>query len=140
MTRGSNPDDDTLRALLKRAKTIAVVGLSANPSKDSYHVAEYLKNKGYRIIPVNPSVTEILGEKAWPDLASIPEPVDVVDVFRRPEHVPPIAEQAVAIGASALWLQLGVRNDEAADRAADAGLTVVQDRCMLVEHRRLVGA
>lgn len=140
MPHSANPDDDALRALLTSVKTIAVVGLSADPSKDSHHVAEYLKNHGYRIIPVNPAASEILGEKAWPDLASIPEPVDVVDVFRRPEHIPPIADQAVAIGATTLWLQLGVRNDQAAKRATDAGITVVQDRCILQEHRRLLGA
>lgn len=134
-----NPDDHVLREILETARTIAVVGLSPDPSKDSHHVAAYLQRQGYRIIPVNPAASEILGEKSWPDLVVIPDRVDVVDVFRRPEHVLPIAEQAITIGAKVLWLQLGVRNDDAARRAEEAGLVVVQDRCMLREHRRLLG-
>jgi predicted CoA-binding protein len=120
-------------------RTVAVVGLSTDPSKDSRTVAAYLKDKGYRIMPVNPSADEIMGEKSYPDLASIPEPVDVVDVFMRSERVPEIADQAIAIGAKVLWLQLGITNEEASRKARDAGLTVVQDRCIFVEHSRLVG-
>jgi predicted CoA-binding protein len=139
MTSSSNPDDSTLKELLRSVRTVAVVGLSTDPSKDSRTVAAYLKDKGYRIMPVNPSADEIMGEKSYPDLASIPEPVDVVDVFMRSERVPEIADQAIAIGAKVLWLQLGITNEEASRKARDAGLTVVQDRCIFVEHSRLVG-
>jgi uncharacterized protein len=135
----SNPDDNTLRELLANVRTIAVVGLSTDASKDSRVVAAYLKDKGYRIVPVNPSADEILGEKSYPDLASIPEPVDVVDVFMRSERVPEIADQAIAIDAKVLWLQLGITNEDATQKARDAGLTVVQDACLKVEHSRLIG-
>ena len=116
-----------------------MVGLSTDPSRDSRKVAAYLEDKGYKIVPVNPSADEIMGEKSYPDLAAIPEPVDVVDVFMRSERVPEIADQAIAINAKALWLQVGITNEEAARKARDAGLTVVQDACMLVEHSRLIG-
>jgi predicted CoA-binding protein len=133
---------DAIRDLLTSAKTIAVVGCSANPDRDSHRVAAYLQQAGYRIIPVNPGHDQILGETAYPDLASIPggNSLDIVDVFRRPEHVPPIAEAAVARGALALWLQLGVANPEAERRAADAGLFVVSDRCLKVEHQLRFGS
>lgn len=134
-----NPDQDGIRDILTNARTVAVVGLSPDPSRDSHRVAAYLQEHGYRVIPVNPKEQSILGQKAYPDLASIPEPVDVVDVFRASEHVPPIAEAAVRLGAKALWLQKGVRHDEAACRAAEAGLAVVQDLCIKVEHYCLLG-
>ncbi len=130
--------DEDLKTILTNAKTIAVVGLSANPSRDSNGVASYLKKNGYRIIPVNPSVDEILGEKSYPDLLSIRDSVDVVDIFRRPEFLPEIAEQAVKIKAKVLWMQLGAQNEEAANIARKAGLTVVQDHCMMAEHSRLI--
>ncbi|HQL31249.1 MAG TPA: CoA-binding protein, partial [Thermoanaerobaculales bacterium] len=116
-------DSDPIRTLLASARTIAVVGCSADPERDSHHVAAYLQRAGYRVIPVNPAVEELLGERCYPDLAAIPDDVaiDIVDVFRRPEHVPPIAEQAIARGARALWLQLGVSHPEAERRAAEAG-------------------
>lgn len=139
MTKTHNPDDEALKELLTRVKTIAVVGLSADPSKASHNVARYLREQGYRIIPVNPSVDKVLDEKSYPDLKSIPYPVDVVDVFRRPEYVPEVADQAVAIGAKVLWLQLGITHDEAAHKAAEAGLVVVQDACMKQEYDRLLG-
>jgi predicted CoA-binding protein len=139
MTSSSNPDDRTVKELLRSVRTIAVVGLSTDPTRDSRKVAAYLKDHGYKIVPVNPSADEIMGEKSYPDLASIPEPVDVVDVFMRSERVPEIADQAIAINAKALWLQLGITNEEAARKARDAGLTVVQNACMLVEHSRLIG-
>jgi predicted CoA-binding protein len=123
--------------ILRESKTIAVVGLSGNPLRPSHGVAEYLQQHGYRIIPVNPAESEILGEKSYPDLDSIPEPVDCVDVFRKSEAVPGIAAAAIRIGAKALWLQEGVVHDESAAEAAAAGLLVVQDRCLLKEHRRL---
>lgn len=127
--------DDALE-ILKTARTVAVVGLSPDPTRPSHTVASYLKRQGYRIIPVNPTVSQVLGEKSYPDLRSVPEPVDVVDVFRRPEFVPDIVEDAIAIGAKAVWLQEGVVHHQAAERARQAGLRVVMDRCMLKEHQR----
>ncbi len=130
-----NEIDDTICRILKM-HTIAVVGLSPKPERASYDVTRYLLDQGYKIIPVNPGQDEILGLKCYPNLSAIPEPVDLVDVFRRPEHCPPIAKEAVAIGAKALWLQLGIVNDDAARIASDAGLLVVMDRCINIEHAR----
>jgi hypothetical protein len=132
-------NDDQMRSLLQSARTVAVVGLSSNPDKPSYGIAEYLKRQGYRIIPVNPTVSEVFGEKAYPDLKAIPEKVDVAQVFRRSEDVPPIVDDAIAIGAKAVWMQEGIVNQEAAARAIAAGLEVVMDRCMRSQHRRLIG-
>jgi predicted CoA-binding protein len=123
----STVSDSTLKQLLTDLHTIAVVGISTNPGKDSHMVAAYLKKHGYRIIPVNPGADEVLGEKSYPDLRSIPEPVDIVDVFRRPEFLPEIAEQAVAIQAKVLWMQKGISNEEAARIAKQGGLTVIED-------------
>jgi len=125
--------------ILSSSRVVAVVGLSSKPHRPSYRVASYLKEQGYKIIPVNPTEKEILGEVSYPALASIPEPVDVVDIFRRPEEVPPIIEEAIRIGAKAVWMQEGVINEEAAARARQAGLKVVMDKCMFKEHRRLYG-
>lgn len=132
---------DAIRELLTSTENIAVVGCSADPNRDSHRVAAYLQRVGYRIIPVNPNHDEILGERSYPDLASIPDDIriDIVDVFRRPEYVPAIAKAAIARGAGALWLQLGVGNHEAERCAAEAGLTVVSDRCMKVEHQLRFG-
>jgi predicted CoA-binding protein len=127
---------DVVGQILRVAKTIAVVGLSSNPMRASHGVAEYLKNAGYRIIPVNPNETEVLGEKAYARLEDVPEPVDIVDVFRRAEEVPAVAESAIGIGAKVLWMQLGIENAEAAERAREAGLVVVEDSCLMVEHKR----
>ncbi len=132
-------DISTLRRLLASARTIAVVGLSADWFRPSYFAAKYMLDHGYRVIPVNPKHEEILGQRSYPDLASIPEPVDMVDVFRRSSDVLPIAEQAIAIGAGTLWMQIGVINEEAAARARAAGLDVVMDRCVKIEHARLFG-
>jgi predicted CoA-binding protein len=134
-------DDSTIREMLEASRIIAVVGLSPKEDRPSYRVASYLRSQGYRIIPVNPAVSEVLGEKAYGSLEEIPPDVhvDLVDVFRRPEDVPPIAEQAVARGAKSLWLQEGIVHEEAAAKAAAAGLRVVMDRCMLREHKRLLG-
>jgi predicted CoA-binding protein len=129
--------NETITKILKESHTIAVVGLSNNPERPSYRVANYLKSQGYRIIPVNPSITEALGEKSYPDLAAIPDPVDVVDIFRKPEDVPPIVEATIAKGAKVVWLQEGVVNEAAAERARSAGLLVVMDHCMFKEHSRL---
>jgi len=133
-------DDNQIIHILKTARTIAVVGLSSNPEKDSYPIAEYLQKQGYRIIPVNPTAQEILGEKVYPDLLSITEPVDVVQVFRPSEAVPPIVQQAIQIKAKVVWLQSGITNAEAAEAGRAAGLEVVEDRCMRVDHRFLIGA
>lgn len=132
-------DIPTLRRVLKEARTIAVVGLSADWFRPSYFAAKYMQEHGYRIIPVNPRYPEILGEQCYPDLGAIPDKVDLVDVFRKPADALPIAEAAVAIGAKTLWLQIGVINEEARRLAEDAGLTVVMDRCVKIEYARLFG-
>ena len=131
--------DTELRALLARTRTIAVVGLSPDLQRPSHGVASYLQAHGYRIVPVNPKAVEVLGEKAFPTLTEAAQHVeiDLVDVFRRSEDVPPVMQQAIAIGVSAVWLQLGIRHDAAKARAEAAGILVVQDRCIMVEHRRL---
>ena len=132
-------NDQMMKEILLSAKTIASVGLSSNEQKESYWIASYLKEQGYRIIPVNPTANEIVGEKAYPELSSIPEKVDVVQVFRKPEDVPPVVEEAIKIGAKAVWMQEGIVHEEAAQKARDAGLQVVMDACMRATHRRLVG-
>lgn len=132
-------DSNTLSDILRDCRTIAVVGLSAEAQRPSHEVAEYLQANGYRVVPVNPKYSEVLGETCYPDLKSIPFAIDLVDVFRRPQDCVPIAEDAVAIGAKVLWLQLGVLNEEAQRLAAAAGLTVVADRCIKIEHARLCG-
>jgi len=115
-------------------KTIAIVGLSSKPDSDSFHVGEYLQQHGYRIIPVNPKEERVLGETAYPSLREVPEKVDVVDVFRRPDAVPGIVSEAIEIGAPLVWMQLGIVNEQAAQQAQEAGLTVVMDHCMKIEH------
>ena len=132
-------DDQTMKDILLATKTIASVGLSSNQQKESYWIVSYLKDQGYRIFPVNPTADEILGEKAYPDLESIPEKIDVVQVFRRPEDVPPVVASAIRVGAKAIWMQEGIINEAAAQTARDAGLQVVMDACMRVTHRRLIG-
>ena len=124
--------------ILRSVKTIAVVGLSSKRMRPSYGVSEYMQRAGYRIIPVNPAETEVLGEKAYPDLDSIPIPVDLVNIFRRSELVPPVVDAAIRIGAKAIWMQEDVVNEEAAEKARAAGLMVVMDRCVLKEHRKMV--
>lgn len=126
--------------ILQSARTVAVVGLSGKRYRPSYGVAEYLKREGYRVIPVNPGETEVLGEKCYPDLDSVPDEIDVVDIFRRPEFVPEIVEAAIRKGVKVIWMQEGVFHEEAARRAREAGLTVVMDRCILKDHRRLAHA
>ena len=132
--------DKEMKEILLSAKTVASVGLSSNQEKESYWIAAYLKEQGYRIIPVNPTTTEILGEKAYPDLSSIPGKVDVVQVFRKPADVPPVVEEAIKIGAKVVWMQEGIRHEEAAKKAREAGLQVIMDACMRATHRRLIGA
>jgi hypothetical protein len=126
--------------ILRVCRTIAVVGLSAKRYRPSYGVAEYMQRAGYRIIPVNPHETEVLGEKCYPDIESVPEPIDIVDIFRRSEFVPEIVEAAIRKGAKVIWMQEGVIHEEAARRAQEAGLEVVMDRCILKDHRRLARA
>ncbi len=133
----TNPSDDDLRRLLTEAKTVAVVGASSSPDKSSHGIMRKLQSVGYRVIPVNPTETEVLGEKAFARLEDIPQPVDIVDVFRRAEDTPPIANSAVAIGAKALWLQSGISNEDAAARATAGGLVVVMDACIGVMHSML---
>ena len=128
-----------LRRILAQTHTIAVVGLSAHWHRPSYFAAKYMRDHGYTIIPVNPAYEQVLGQTCYPDLASIPGPVDMVDCFRKPADIEPIARAAVAKGARVLWMQLGIRNDEAARIAGEAGLDVVMDRCMKIEHARIFG-
>ena len=132
-------DQNVVSEIIRSAKVIAVVGLSPKPDRPSHEVAAYLKAHGYQIVPVNPAETEILGEKSYPSLSDIPFAVDIVDVFRQPDAVPAIAEEAVKIGAKALWLQLGVISLEGAATAERGGLKVVMDRCLMVDHMALGG-
>ncbi|UCF72070.1 MAG: CoA-binding protein [Deltaproteobacteria bacterium] len=123
--------------ILNEYRTVAIVGLSPNPSRPSHRVASYLAGNGYKVIPVNPRAQEILGKPSYPNLSSLPEPVEVVDIFRRSEEVMPIVDEAIKIGAKVVWMQEGVINEEAASKARDAGLLVVMNKCMLKEHQRL---
>jgi len=134
-----NPSEDDLRGVLHRARTIAVVGLSDKPERDSNEVARYLQAHGYRVVPVNPMVSEVLGERSYPSLAAIPPevPVDLVDIFRRPDEVPAVMEQAIARKVPVVWMQLGISHSEAAARGRRAGATIVEDLCIMVMHRRL---
>src|SRR2546425_4973417 len=126
---------DPITDILKMCRTIAVVGLSSNPMRPSHEVTEYMQRAGYRIIPVNPNETEVLGEKCYAQLEDLQEKIDVVNIFRRAEEVPPVVESAIRIGAKVVWMQLGIENEEAAEKAKAAGLAVVGDGCILVEHR-----
>lgn len=132
-------DINTLRRILRDNRTIAVVGLSANWFRPSFFAAKYMQEHGYRVIPVNPQYEEVLGEKCYKSLREIPHPVDIVDCFQKTERILPLAEDAIAIGAKVLWQQIGVVNEAAADKAAAAGLDVVMDRCVKIEHGRLFG-
>jgi predicted CoA-binding protein len=127
---------DAILELLKNYKTIAVVGLSSNPMRPSYDVTEYMQAAGYRIIPVNPNEREVLGEKSYARLEEVREKIEIVNVFRRAEEVPAVVESAIRVGAKVVWMQQGVENEEAAEKARAAGLMVIEDACILVEHRR----
>jgi predicted CoA-binding protein len=131
---GSN---DAIADILKTYKTIAVVGLSSNPNRPSFGVTQYMQSAGYRIIPVNPDETEVLGEKSYPRLEDIPKsrPIEIVDVFRRSEDIPPVVDSAIAVGAKVIWMQQGIENQNAAAKARAAGLFVLEDACILIEHR-----
>lgn len=135
-----NPPDAAIRACLERAKTIAVVGLSPRPDRPSHRIARRLQQWGYRVIPVRPAVTEVLGEKAYARLSEVPDPIDLVDIFRAAKQIGPIVEQCIALRTPAIWIQQGIVNEAAATRARDAGLFVVMDRCIAVEYRRLMPA
>lgn len=130
-------DDRQIRRILRTARVIATVGFSTDPEKPSHQIPAYLQDQGYRVIPVHPRAGEIRGQRAYPDLRSVPEPVDVVQIFRPADEVPAIVEEAIEIGARAVWMQEGIVHPEAAARARQAGLEVVMDRCMRVEHRRM---
>ncbi len=135
---GEEASADAILQLLKKYKTIAVVGLSSNPMRPSFGVTEYMQGAGYRIIPVNPNEREVLGEKCYARLEDVPEKIDIVNVFRRAEEVPPVVESAIRFGAKVVWMQLGVENEAAAEKARAAGLIVIEDACIRVEHRRRV--
>lgn len=136
MLAAEAPDKE---AILRQVKTIAVVGLSRRATRPGYYVPAYMQAAGYRIIPVNPYLDEALGEQAYPDLRSIPEPVDMVVIFRRSEDVPPVVDEAIQIGAKVVWMQLGIVNEQAAAAAGAAGLQVVMDSCIKVDHQRIFG-
>jgi predicted CoA-binding protein len=136
----SQPPDAAIRALLQRVRTIAVVGLSPDPTRPSHHVAAYLLQQGYRIFPINPTTPEVLGQRSYASLAEVPEPIDLVDVFRRSDAVPAIIDEVLSLGLPAVWLQEGVTHAEAEAKARTAGVVVVADRCILKEHVRLLGA
>jgi predicted CoA-binding protein len=137
---GVQVNGDAISEILRIYKTIAVVGLSANPERPSYGVTEYMQKAGYRIIPVNPNEREVLGEKSYARLEDVPEKIEIVDVFRRPEDVPPVVESAIRVGARVIWMQLGIENAGAAEKARAAGLTVIEDACLFVEHRKRLRA
>jgi uncharacterized protein len=139
LDQGPMDDIQTLRRILKDSRVIAIVGLSANWYRPSYFVAKYMLDHGYRVIPVNPSYLEVLGRKCYPALRDIPEKVDIVDCFRKSEEIMPLAADAIAIGAKVLWMQIGVINEAAAEKARQAGLEVVMNRCVKIEHARLFG-
>jgi len=132
-------DVSGIRHILLRSRTIAVIGLSGHWYRPSFFAAKYMQDHGYRIVPVNPGYEEVLGQKCYPTLRDIPHQVDIVDCFRKSDDIPPIARDAVAIGAKVLWMQLGIRNDLAARIALDAGLDVVMNRCVKIEHARILG-
>ncbi len=133
---GAQASADIILELLKKFKTIAVVGLSSNPMRSSFGVTEYMQGEGYRIIPVNPNEREVLGEKSYAQLEDVPEKIEIVNIFRRAEEVAPVVESAIRIGAKVVWMQSGIENEKAAEKARAAGLAVIEDACILVEHRR----
>jgi predicted CoA-binding protein len=131
-----NPEDEEIKGILENNRTIAVVGLSTDPDRDSHRVAKYLQEHGYQIVPVNPKADEILGQKCYPNLTGIPFPVDIVDVFRKVEVIPAIVDEAIAIGAKVVWMQLGLAENRSAHKAVTAGLQVVMNKCLKIEHSR----
>jgi uncharacterized protein len=136
LPEGAPPSADPIFEILTKYKTIAVVGLSSNPGRPSYGVTEYMQSAGYQIVPVNPNETDVLGEPSYACLEDVPQKIEIVDVFRRPEEVPPVVDAAIRAGAKVIWMQLGIANEPAAEKARAAGLTVIMDACILVEHKR----
>jgi len=132
-----NPSDETIREVLGVPRTVAVVGCSPNPDRDSHRIARLLQARGHRVIPVNPGHREMLGETCYRSLSEIPDPIDIVDIFRRSDQVAPVVDDAIAVGAKIVWMQLGVIDETAAAKAQQAGLLVVMDRCPAIEYRRL---
>ncbi|HEX6290714.1 MAG TPA: CoA-binding protein [Herpetosiphonaceae bacterium] len=132
-------EDQQIRRILQDTRVIAVVGLSDNPARPSYGVTRYMQSQGYRIVPINPELSEVFGERAYPDLLSVPFDVDLVDIFRRSEAVGPHVDEAIRKGVRTVWMQLGVYNEAAAQQARAAGIDVIMNRCILIEHRRLLG-
>jgi predicted CoA-binding protein len=135
LPEGAQSCGDAIGEILKKCRTIAVVGLSSNPERASYEVSQYMQKAGYRIIPVNPNEREVLGERCYARLEDVPEKIEIVDIFRRAEDVPPVVDSAIRVGAKVIWMQMGIENAEAAKKARAAGLIVVDDACILVEHR-----
>jgi uncharacterized protein len=133
---GVAPSVDPIFDVLTKYKTIAVVGLSSNPARPSYGVTEYMQGSGYQIIPVNPNETDVLGEPSYASLDEVPQKIEIVDIFRRAEEVPPVVDAAIRAGAKVIWMQQGIANESAAEKARAAGLTVVMDACILIEHKR----
>lgn len=133
-----NPPSEEIKAILKNSRIVAIVGLSPKPVRDSYKVAKYLKEQGYVIVPVNPGQKEILGEKSYPNIKAIPFPVDIVDIFRKPEAIPPIVDDAIEIGAKAVWMQQGIAHNRSAEKARKRGLQVVMSKCIKIEHMNMI--
>lgn len=129
-----NPTNDEIKEILSNYKVVAVVGISNKPDRDSFRVASFLKEGGYKIVPVNPNCDAVLGEKCYPSLSSIPFPIEIVDIFRKPEAVPPIADEAIKIGAKAVWMQIGIVNNESAEKLIKNGIKVVMNKCMMIEY------
>ena len=136
LPEGAAPSADPIFDILTKYKTIAVVGLSSNPARPSYGVTEYIQSSGYQIIPVNPNETDVLGEPSYASLDDVPQKIGIVDIFRRPEEVASVVDAAIRVGAKVVWMQLGIVNEAAAEKAQAAGLTVVMDACMLIEHKK----
>jgi uncharacterized protein len=136
----SNPSDQEIKKILSQYKTVAVIGMSKNPEKEAYKIPQYLKDKGYRVIPVNPGADEILGEKAYKKVSDIPDTIDIVDVFRPSEDIPNYVDDVIAIKPKVFWLQLGIENALAEEKVASAGIEVVYDKCIMAEHKRLFGS
>jgi len=136
LPNGTASSADPIFDILSRYKTIAVVGLSSNPTRPSYGVTEYMQSAGYQIIPVNPNETDVLGEPSYASLDEVPQKIEIVNIFRRPEETPPVVDAAIRAGAKVIWMQLGITNPPAAEKAQAAGITVVMDACILVEHKK----
>jgi uncharacterized protein len=136
LPEGAPASADPIFDILTKYKTIAVVGLSSNPMRPSYGVTEYMQSSGYHIIPVNPNETDVLGEPSYANLEEVPQKIEIVDIFRRPEGVPPVVDAAIRVGAKVVWMQQGIANEPAAEKARAAGITVVMDACILIEHKR----